>query len=470
MAAFGTRNINFVSQENGVLKGKNQPISQNQTKRPALKEVGNRVAQLQARVLAKDANKQEKKSILAPPETKFPVVKHLPAIQVKETKACRLRTQHSRQSIGKIEKKNFNPVPKQDATKTQSSLKSSIPEVDETKDTQELKPVRKLVDSEISSDAIPPKTDDDIKGKVALEQFKETVTQPDVPSAFSSTLLNCAYVVDIDKDDENDPFMLGMYAKDMYKYLREMEVKFPIDPKYFKDSKLNGKMRATLVDWLVEVQREFEMNPETLFLTIAIIDRFLQKNPATNRNKLQLVGITAMFVACKYEEMILPDINEFVYVSDNAYSKREILQMEITMVKALDCSFGRPLPIHFLRRYSKADMVAPLIHIMAKYIMEMGISEYDLCHVAPSLLAAAALYTSLWLLKRKKNVWSTNLVQYSSYKTEDVLPVVKKLCIVLINAETSKLQAVRKKYAHPKNMQVSLLQVLKELPALVEQI
>lgn len=79
---------------------------------------------------------------------------------------------------------------------------------------------------------------------------------------------------------------------------------------------------------------------------------------------MQLVGVTAMFIASKYEEMYSPDINDFVYITDNAYSKVEILQMEMLIVKTLDYSLGRPLPLHFLRRYSKAGKVRFIIHIM----------------------------------------------------------------------------------------------------------
>jgi G2/mitotic-specific cyclin-B, other len=88
---------------------------------------------------------------------------------------------------------------------------------------------------------------------------------------------------------------------------------------------INEKMRAILVDWLIEVHHKFKLLPETLFLTINLIDRYLEKQ-AIVRTKLQLVGVTAMLIASKYEEIYAPEVRDFVYITDKAYSKEEILQ------------------------------------------------------------------------------------------------------------------------------------------------
>jgi cyclin B len=65
---------------------------------------------------------------------------------------------------------------------------------------------------------------------------------------------------------------------------------------------------------------------ETLFLTVNIIDRFLEKR-VVPRKKLQLVGVTAMLLACKYEEVSVPVVEDLVLISDRAYTKGEILEM-----------------------------------------------------------------------------------------------------------------------------------------------
>lgn len=107
---------------------------------------------------------------------------------------------------------------------------------------------------------------------------------------------------------------------------------------------INASMREILVDWLIEVHLKFKLLPETLYLTVNLIDRFLEKQIVL-RNKLQLVGVTAMLIASKYEEIYPPIVTDFVYITDNAYSKTEILEMEEQILTKL--SFG----IHFTSQY-----------------------------------------------------------------------------------------------------------------------
>ncbi|KAK7872226.1 hypothetical protein R5R35_012084 [Gryllus longicercus] len=466
MATLTTRNL--ATDENQGFKVKQEP--QVEVKRAALKEVGNIVVQPKGKGEPNLFKTPEKKQLTFP-TTNFPVVKQTankqPSIKVKQTRSCFLRAQHIKLSICKVPERKTLPAAERAPKGPAPGLKQDRV----LKNTQQTSNTGYFGQSFRPQDSKDGSKDSKVSEKENLKEQTKTDanSRHATLSAFSRTLLDSSCIVDIDKDDVNDPIMLGMYAKDVYKYLREMEMKFPISPQYLKFSKLTGKMRATIIDWLVEVHRDSEMVSDTLFLTVAIIDRYLEKNPGTNKNKLQLVGTTAMFIACKYEEIMIPDIDELVYVSANAYSKREILQMELNMVKSLDCSFGRPLPIHFLRRYSKADKVAAVTHVMAKYVMEMGILEYELCHIVPSLLAAAALYISLWLSEGKSR-WSNNLVEYSGYTLNDILPVVKRLSMVLVTASDTKFQAIRKKYAHPKNFQVSAWAVLEKLPELIKSL
>lgn len=92
---------------------------------------------------------------------------------------------------------------------------------------------------------------------------------------------------------------------------------------------------------------------ETLFLTVNLIDRFLESQMVI-RKKLQLVGVTAMLLACKYEEVSVPIVEDFVLISDKAYSRKDVLDMEKSMVNSLQFNFSVPTPFVFMKRFLKA--------------------------------------------------------------------------------------------------------------------
>jgi len=310
--------------------------------------------------------------------------------------------------------------------------------------------------------------------KISVEQLvideKKTVVQ-ETPTektiSFSSRNLN--NVQDIDTEF-NNPQLVAIYVKDIYRYLHELEVRSPIKANYMEGYKVNPKMRSILIDWMVEVHGRFKLLQETLFLTVAIMDRFLQMEVTIVRHELQLVGLTAMFVASKFEEMYAPEIHDFVFMSDKAYTKNDILMMEYRILKALDFSLGRPLPLHFLRRYTKvatsvSDEVDVLHHTLSKYLMELTLTEYEFCHYLPSQLAAACLCLALKILDEKDSLinilWNDTLVHYSGYLCESLEPVIEKLCALIIKSDTYKFQAVRKKYASTKFYGISTIQHLK---------
>lgn len=108
-------------------------------------------------------------------------------------------------------------------------------------------------------------------------------------------------------------------------------------------------MRAILIDWLVDVHLKFKLLPESLFLTINLIDRYLSRE-RVGKEKLQLVGVTCMLIASKYEEIYAPIVSDFVYITDNAYSKEEILRMERKIISTLNFDLQITSSLRFLER------------------------------------------------------------------------------------------------------------------------
>ena len=164
-------------------------------------------------------------------------------------------------------------------------------------------------------------------------------------------------VEDIDQDDVGNTQLVSEYVKDIYVYLRRLEAKFGLSPTFLSDKQVTSKMRSVLIDWLIQVHLKFHLLNETLFLCVQIIDAYLAATDVS-KMQLQLVGVTAMFVASKYEEMYVPAIDDFVYMTDNTYTKQEIRHMEMSILRCMNFLFAKPLPLHFLRRCSKAGRVS----------------------------------------------------------------------------------------------------------------
>jgi transcription initiation factor TFIIIB Brf1 subunit/transcription initiation factor TFIIB len=181
-----------------------------------------------------------------------------------------------------------------------------------------------------------------------------------------------------------------------------------------KQEDINQSMRSILIDWLVEVHLKFKLVPESLYLTINLIDRYLEKEQV-HRQKLQLVGVSAMFIACKYEEIYPPIVKDFVYITDNAYQKDDILAMERKMLHTLDFDITTSSAFRFLERYTKIGGLETFVVNLARYLMELSMVSYKMVKYSSSNLAASAIYLAQKMSK-SQTPWSDLLAQHSQLK------------------------------------------------------
>jgi len=213
---------------------------------------------------------------------------------------------------------------------------------------------------------------------------------------------------------------------------------------------ITEKMREILIDWLIEVHLRFKLVPETLYLTINIIDRYLEKSVIA-RKKLQLVGVASMLIACKYEEIYAPEVKDFVYITDNSYSKEEVLEMEYRILKTLGFNMNSVSTYRFLQYFGE---IQPKTKFTAQYLLELCLVKYNMLKYKPSLIAEAALCLSKRLVEKDKN-WDLN--KNAKYRELELKPIMKEMLIILQMSEKSNLQAVRTKFKSPKYLEVSRL-------------
>ncbi|CAL0319424.1 unnamed protein product [Lupinus luteus] len=267
-------------------------------------------------------------------------------------------------------------------------------------------------------------------------------------------------LVELEKDDKivnvdnnyKDPQLCATFACDIYKHLRASEVKKRPSTDFMEkiQKDLKPSMRAILIDWLVEVAEEYRLVPDTLYLTVNYIDRYLSAN-VMSRQRLQLLGVASMMIASKYEEICAPQVEEFCYITDNTYFKDEVLEMESAVLNFLKFEMTAPTIKCFLRRFVRAAQgvtEAPSLQLecLTNYIAELSLLEYNMLRYAPSLIAASAIFLAKFVLFPSMNPWNSTLQHYTLYNPLDLCDCVRDLHRLCCGSPNSDLLAIREKY------------------------
>jgi len=267
---------------------------------------------------------------------------------------------------------------------------------------------------------------------------------------------------------EVDEFNANDYVSFIFNYYRERENRFIIDDYMKRQPTLNRAMRLLLVDWMVEVQQQLEFSHEVLYLSVKLLDLYLNSRKV-EKEKLQLLGGAAMFIACKFEERMPPIIDDFIYVSDSAYDRKELIKMEIDILKTVKFDIGMPLSYTFLRRYSKCIKADMKFLTLARYILELSLQDYSFAYVRDSIKACAALYLAMKMAVAYEKIlrengnnetpavstanltsteWNATLVHYTSSFTKDFIEFVPLMNNLAKSACNSKYKTIFKKYSH----------------------
>jgi len=244
------------------------------------------------------------------------------------------------------------------------------------------------------------------------------------------------------------PEGLTEYMPDLYSKLKIAEKKptVCISSTYMTtQSDINGRMRAILLDWLVEVHDKYRLRTVSLFLTVQVLDRFLQKRQI-RRKRLQLAGVVAMSIAAKFEEVTPPEIDDYLYISNRQYTKAEFSSMEVDMLNVLGFDLCTSTAAHFMDLYKQANRCDEQHGFAVQYLLELAFFDMELVGEPPSKTAAAATFLSNQLLHRDVH-WSQAMASYTGYSAETLQPVSQKMRELLAAAPTSDLGIVYRKFS-----------------------
>ncbi|CAO1337814.1 unnamed protein product [Diamesa serratosioi] len=252
-------------------------------------------------------------------------------------------------------------------------------------------------------------------------------------------------VIDFDRENWNDPYQVSCYTMDIFNYLKARESKYKITDYIGNQPELSKWMRSLLIDWMVEVQESFELNHETLYLAVKIVDTYLGKE-VVSKDALQLLGAAALLIACKFDERTPPLIDDWIFICDSAYKRQQLLKMEMAVFRTIDFELGVPLSYRFLRRYARCGKISMVTLTLARYILEYSLMDYSTIQLSDSKMACAALFMSLRM--NGMEGWNATYEYYSGYKLSDFAPIVVLLNTLLLRKPKETLSTVRNKYSH----------------------
>lgn len=276
---------------------------------------------------------------------------------------------------------------------------------------------------------------------VSMSEIYQSPMQVDVSIVDSSPRTRSKAVA------ERILYDMDEYRDDIYDYLLEAETKHRPKPNYMRrQPDITYTMRTILVEWMVEVAEEYRLQTETLYLAVSYIDRFLSLMSVV-RAKLQLVGTAAMFIAAKYEEIYPPDVGEFVYITDDTYTKRQVLRMEHLILKVLAFDISSPTPLVFITNYCVSFDFSERVMFLAMYLCELSLLEGDpYLQFLPSVLASSTIAYARHALGLE--AWPADIADSTGYQLSALIPCITHLNTTHSRAPHIPQQAVREKYKH----------------------
>ncbi|XP_076954811.1 cyclin-A3-1-like isoform X1 [Bidens hawaiensis] len=334
------------------------------------------------------------------------------------------------------------------------------------------------------------------KKRVVLSDLTNSATVCSIRSSDTGIDLNRTKNQECVKPDVSVPFEPVNYkllhAPLIYQHLHSLEIgekRRPL-PDYMKQIQkdITPGMREILVDWLVEVAEEYKLVSDTLFLTVSYIDRFLSSH-CLSRNKLQLLGVSSMLVASKFEEVSPPQVEDYCYVTDNTYTKEEVVQMEKDLGKLLEHEPSNPTPKTFVRifiraaqgdtmvcllkyirsiynnfvwfvidvRISKMQPSCTMLEFLSWFLVELSLLDYGCLKFLPSMVAASAIFIARFTIQREKHPWDLKMKRYTGYKPCELKDCVLAIHDLQLRITSSSSHAIREKYSQQKFKCVAVL-------------
>ncbi|VAH35221.1 unnamed protein product [Triticum turgidum subsp. durum] len=230
------------------------------------------------------------------------------------------------------------------------------------------------------------------------EEIESAEDDTDMDEEEQEDIVDDVSLMDIDSVDSGNPLAATEYVEEIYRFYRENEKMSCVRPDYMSSQEdINEKMRAILIDWLIE-------------------------------------------------EVSVPVVEDLVLISDRAYTKGQILEMEKSVLNTLEYNMSVPTPYVFMRRFLKAADSDKQLQLVSFFMLELCLVEYQMLKYCPSLLAAAAVYTAQCAINRCWQ-WTKICETHSRYTRDQLIECSKMMVQFHQKAAGGKLTGVHRKYS-----------------------
>ena len=295
-------------------------------------------------------------------------------------------------------------------------------------------PNKNIEQSLIEKEKKPQIIEDKLYGKYFQKIINDNIQ---IPTEYIDTIYYNLLI------EENE----GITPKPEYNYMK-------------KQTEINEQMRSILVDWIIDIHCKFGFTDETLFMTILSIDRYLSVRKIS-RSKLQLLGVAALMISCKHEEIDLPKADDFIYITDNAYTRNEIFKMENDILHLFKFCLLYPSPIKFYEMLSINFKFSKKQFFMGKYLMESFLIDIKNIKYKSSIISCACTYIVMKFFKMNNYHDSYDKKWYLIDETNNIEHSVKEcakdICLFVDNIHKSNYLSTQKKYSKPEYEKVAQL-------------
>ncbi|XP_076954579.1 putative cyclin-B3-1 [Bidens hawaiensis] len=225
---------------------------------------------------------------------------------------------------------------------------------------------------------------------------------------------------------------------------------------------ITPQMRGILINWLIEVHLKYDLMQETLYLMVTLFDFYLSA-VKIKKSEMQLVGLTSLLLASKYEDFWHPQVMELISISAETYTREQMLGMETTILQTLNFRLHLPTPYVFMLRFLRAAQGGKKFENLAYFLIELCLVEYDALHYKPSLLCASAIYVARCTLQLTP-AWTPLLCKHSKYHEFQIRDCADMILGFHQAASKSVLRVTYDKYTRGENCKVALIKPLVKLP------